>query len=270
MASKMHVSSPARLPIASAGPILALWAVPRSMSTAFAKAMSLGEGVTVLHEPFTDCYYFGPQRRSRRYGDSDVVASVDGDAVTAGIVKAGQEGRRVFFKELGFQAHAYVEDGFLQTLANTILIRHPSRVIASLLHLKPDFSEEELGFVAIDHLFARIERLQGKPPLVIDGERFRANPGDTLQRYCRAHALAYSEAMLHWQSGNLRTWLPHERESQQPWHRTLESSHTILPPSGAIPALNLPPERQPLLERALAIYTKLLALAMAPCEPLHR
>ena len=60
--------------------ILALWAVPRSTSTAFAKAISGGEGVRVLHEPFTDCYYFGPQRRSKRYGDSPIVAGYDAAA----------------------------------------------------------------------------------------------------------------------------------------------------------------------------------------------
>lgn len=174
-----------------------------------------------------------------------------------------------FSRSLVFQAHAYVEDEFLLSLANTILIRHPSRVIASLLRLKPDFSEEELGFVAIDQLFQRMQRLQGKPPLVIEGERFRANPGDTLRRYCTANSLGYSAAMLHWQSGNLRTWLPHEHESQQPWHRTLESSQTILPPSGQIPTLHLAPEQQALLERALAIYTRLLDLAMPTSEPMH-
>ena len=43
-----------------------IWAVPRSVSTAFEKALSRSQGVVAVHEPFTDCYYFGPTRRSSR------------------------------------------------------------------------------------------------------------------------------------------------------------------------------------------------------------
>ena len=242
--------------------ILALWAVPRSTSTAFAKAISGGEGVRVLHEPFTDCYYFGPQRRSSRYGDSPVVAGFDAAAAQEFILSAAAEPDRIFVKDLAFQAYHYLQDDLLSKLTSTVLIRHPQRVMASLLRLKPDFTEEELGFQALDALSQRITRLQGRPPAIIEGEQFRAQPRQTLLHFCTTNGLPFSEAMLRWGSGSLRPWLPHESESQRKCHATLENSQTILPPSGSLPALDISGQHQAMLERALEIYDRLTAPAL--------
>lgn len=243
-------------------PILALWAVPRSTSTAFAKAISGAPGIKVLHEPFTDCYYFGPQRRSRRYGDSPVVADFDPAAAQDLILSAAAGTDRIFVKELAFQAYHYLQDDLLHRVSSTVLIRHPLRVMASLLHLKPDFSEEEYGFQALDTLVQRITGLQGGPPAIIEGEQFRTNPRETLRLFCSANHLPYSDAMLNWSSGSLRLWLPHESESQQKWHTTLERSQTILPPSPSLPELELSGQQQAMLERAMEIYERLAALAL--------
>lgn len=239
--------------------ILGLWAVPRSMSTAFAKAISGSPGVHVLHEPFTDCYYFGPQRRSRRYGNSATVSHFDAASAKELILSSadGSKPSRVFFKDLAFQAYHYVHDDLLQRIASTMMIRHPQRVMASLLRLKPDFSEEELGFQALEALDRRITELQGRPPCIIEGEQFRANPSQTLLRFCKSHGLIFSDAMLSWGSGSLRPWLPHERESQQKWHATLERSQTILPPADSVPSLDLSPLQQAMMDRALEIYARL-------------
>lgn len=252
--------------------ILTIWAVPRSTSTAFAKAISGAPGVRVLHEPFTDCYYFGPQRRSSRYGDSPVVATFDAAAAQELILAAAAEADRLFVKELAFQAYHYLQDDFLRKLNSTMLIRHPLRVIASLIRLKPDFSEEELGYQALDSLYQRITELQGKPPMLIDGDQFRSHPRQILEQFCASNHLPFSDAMLHWGSGALRRWLPHERESQQKWHATLEGSTTILPPAGSLPAPALSPQQRAMLERALEIYNRLTASApdqrpQAPAQP---
>jgi hypothetical protein len=228
------------------------------MSTAFAKAISGCPEVLVLHEPFTDCYYFGPQRRSSRYGDSAAVVDFDAAAAVAAIHRASAStNRTVFFKDLAFQAYHYVPDHLLAQAANTLLIRHPARVMASLMRLKPDFSEEELGFQALDALHRRISDLQSAPPPVLEGEWFRSHPRLILRDFCEAHDLPFSEGMLRWTSGTLRPWLPHEGESQQKWHSTLESSSTILPPEGPAPRLVLSTPQQEMLERALEIYDRL-------------
>lgn len=242
--------------------ILALWAVPRSMSTAFEKAISGSPDVEIVHEPFTDCYYFCPQRRSKRYGDSVTVEKFDRYAAMELITNvANATPSKIFFKELAFQAFHYVDNDFMLRIANTFIIRHPARVISSLLRLKPDFTEEELGFHALNDLYDRVTSLTGKPPSVIEGEQFRANPQKTLKSFCSNHGIRYTNDMLNWGSGLLRPWLPHEVESQKKWHATLENSQTILPPTSIASSIELSQKQAKMYTRAREIYDKMLNLS---------
>ncbi|MFM7170500.1 MAG: hypothetical protein ACKOYH_06570 [Cyanobium sp.] len=249
--------------------MLALWAVPRSVSTAFAKAISGSNGVSVLHEPFTDCYYFGPNRRSMRYGNRPIVAHFDERAAMELILSAARSDcKTLFIKELAFQALPFVQDELLSRVASTLLVRHPTRVIASLLRLKPDFTEDELGFQALDALDLRITALRGTPPMVIEGEQFRTHPRQTLLHFCSIHGLRFSDEMLNWSMGAMRPWLPHERESQQKWHATLERSQTILPSTDTVSALHLSREQEDMRMRALEIYDRFLRRERLMAGPL--
>ena len=51
--------------------ILALWATPRSTSTAFERVMSNRGDLTCLHEPFSEAFYYGEDRRNDRYFKAD-------------------------------------------------------------------------------------------------------------------------------------------------------------------------------------------------------
>lgn len=51
--------------------IVFLWATPRSVSTALERSLMQSPELKVVHEPFTDAYFFGPRRRSARYGRKD-------------------------------------------------------------------------------------------------------------------------------------------------------------------------------------------------------
>src|SRR5215216_4739762 len=48
---------------------IALWAVPRSISTAFERVFVEREDFEVLHEPFSASYYYSEDRLSDRYSD---------------------------------------------------------------------------------------------------------------------------------------------------------------------------------------------------------
>ena len=50
---------------------IALWAAPRSISTAFERIFVEREDFEVYHEPFAASYYFSEQRRSDRYPDKE-------------------------------------------------------------------------------------------------------------------------------------------------------------------------------------------------------
>jgi hypothetical protein len=167
----------------------------------------------------------------------------------------------VVFKDLCFQAASYVSDSFLASMKNTFILRHPDLVFGSLRRLKPDFTEEEFGFVPLGQIFDRVTEL-GQTRVVVEGEVFRAAPEPILRAYCALVGLPFEPEMLRWRSGRLRRWEPHEAESQAKWHSTLEASTGIEPPSPDPP----PPasELGDVYTRAVDIYRRVAAHALSP------
>lgn len=236
--------------------VVCAWATPRSVSTAFEKTFTRRANTTVVHEPFTNCYYFGPHRRSSRYGDVATANGHDGPAAIAGILEIG--GPQVFVKDLAFQAEPYLSDGFLAGVTNTFLLRHPQLVYQSLRPLKGDFTEDEFGFTALQHLFRRVTSELGRPPIVVEGTLFRRAPRNVLRRYCERIGWTFDHQMLHWDDGRIRPWGPGEEQSQARWHATLESSHEILPPAD-VDDVEIPRDRLSIFRRAVDIYEEISA-----------
>ena len=48
---------------------IALWAVPRSISTAFERVFVERDDFEIFHEPFSASYYYSEERLSDRYSD---------------------------------------------------------------------------------------------------------------------------------------------------------------------------------------------------------
>ncbi|MEH1017000.1 hypothetical protein V6U90_28370 [Micromonospora sp. CPCC 206060] len=232
---------------------IAVWAAPRSVSTAFEKTFANRSDTTVVHEPFTDCYYFGRARRSDRYGEQPHKADRDGRWAVAQI--DGNDGPVVFVKDLAFQAEPYLSDDYLAGITNTFILRHPATVLASLSPLKPDFTEEEFGFLALGRLWRRVHAL-GQSPVVVEGDTFRSRPAAVLGEYCDRVGLAFDPRMLHWNDGRIRPWSPDEQESQAKWHATLESSTSIIPPATR-PPVPVPARLRPAYDRAVRIYEEI-------------
>jgi len=238
--------------------VIALWAVPRSVSTAFEKALSRHPQVGVVHEPFTDCYYFGRERRSSRYGLQPAKAGFD--AAAAGRAIDAQRSPVVFVKDLAFQARPYVADDFLASVTNTFIVRHPAVVLRSLQQLKPDFTEDEFGFIALHGLWKRVHQL-GHRRVVVEGDGFRADPVGVLRRYCAAVGVEFVPKMLSWSDVRIRVWDASEEQSQARWHRTLESSVGVIPPSPR-EAVDVPPQQRGSYDRALEVYMSIAADAL--------
>ncbi len=228
-----------------------MWATPRSVSTAFEKAVSQSTDVDILHEPYTHSYYFGPRRRSARYGDAQVHAD---EHPLAAMRASGAP--VLFVKELAFQAEPFVEDDIFREVHHCFMLRHPKLVIQSLLPLKPDFTEHELGFVALHRMLDRIRCYQRDVP-VVDGTLFRQQPEAVLRCFCKHVGLEYSPSMLTWEDGRLRTWRDDEAESQAKWHKTLERSHGVIPPDPTAQEFSVPPGLSEMYNCALLIYAEL-------------
>jgi Sulfotransferase domain len=242
------------------GRCVVLWAVPRSVSTAFERTFVGRDGFDVLHEPYTPSYYFSRSRRSARYGDQPELADYDANGRLIELFDAAAA--HVFVKDLAFQAAPYVSDEVLRRATNTFMIRHPQRVLASLLPLKPDASEEELGFLPLYELWTRVHRLAGEvAPILVEGDRFRRHPHAVLEKFCSRTGLPFDPACLSWSQGRIRDWEPSEAQCQQKWHATLERSKGVIPPQDDT-ALEIPSRFRGPYRNALAVYQEMLRHAL--------
>ena len=214
------------------------------------------EQFDVLHEPFTDCYYFGKDRQSNRYGDAAEKREISGASVCRQILAPGSKKR--FVKELCFQADSYISDEFIRRVTSAFIVRSPDAVFSSLIKLKPDFTEHEFGYTALEKIWGKVSALQDEPPLLIDGDDFRADPSRSLTAFCAMAGIAYDAKMLSWSDGRIRPWGSDEAESQAKWHKTLELSSGIIPPFPR-EEVPVPEERQELMLNAWRVYRDIMS-----------
>ena len=231
-----------------------LWATPRSVSTAFERVMKNSEELVIFHEPYTEVYYFGPDRTSKRYGDIDFSDKYTSVEVNRKVFKECSD-KKIFMKELAFQAERYIDDEILSLAKNIFITSHPHRVYTSLNKVKPDFTEDEFGFSALGRIYDRVMKFQ-EETIVVDGIGFRNSPQTVIKKVCDFMSINYTEDLLSWSTGRIREWKPEEVESQLKYHSTLESSKRILP--AATQELScIKSEHSAIVERAEAIYEKL-------------
>jgi hypothetical protein len=126
--AQTHVSRQRRIPMWQARPVpvLAVWATPRTVSTAFERMMIERCDHLVLDEPWSRAYHFGPERRSDRshltFPESTYAA------VEAGFTddEAGSEAQRVLFDRV-----CDVTGSTPPVIDSDALRADPDRVVAS-------------------------------------------------------------------------------------------------------------------------------------------
>ena len=200
------------------------------MSTALEKSISQNSAVKVLHEPFTNDYYFSTVRRSSRYSDACTGFNpheLSGeDAIFANLCHAGF----LVVKELAFQGEPFISDTLLQNSDHVLLTRHPSLVYDSLVRIKPDFTEDEFGYLALHRIVRRLEKIGKLPVLALDGTDLQANPELVVAGVCKILGIPFEKKMLGWEDGRVRKWSADEELSQRRWHGTLEQSKGFIKP----------------------------------------
>jgi len=182
-------------------PIIALWAVPRSTSTAFEWMMRQRGDLDCLHEPFGEAWYQGEEPLWQRFKP--------GDKVTPGLtlestwqdIKNRAKDRPVFIKDFPhYVSHLWDED-FLSHFTHAFLIRDPALTITSMHDKWPDFHEGEVGFPEQRALFDLLSALNGAPPPVFDSDDLLENPHDMVARFCSAVGIDFMESALSWEPG---------------------------------------------------------------------
>ena len=218
-------------------PPLALWTTPRSVSTAFERMIMERGDFTVLHEPFSEHYYYGPGKRSDRY--EAIRPHATPTRILEAIDDAGTE-RRVFLKDMASHVRDLVDPGFVARFQHTFLVRDPAWALPSLEAKWPDFTEEEAGYTALAELVDAVDAA-GEQPVIIDSLDVRSDPRGTIGAYCAAVGIPFVPDALEWSPGMPGGW-----ELWEDWHHDVAASDGFRPR-----APGPPPEPGP---RARAVY----------------
>lgn len=231
---------------------IALWCVPRSISTAFERVFVEREDFEVLHEPFSASYYHSEERLSERYDDEDAKPENNYENVLSEVLRPRE--RRTFLKDMAYQAKPLLGPDLVPKFVNTFIVRDPKYVLASMYKMWPDFTFEEAGYEELYRLF-RLCRDAGQEPVVVDAMTFSENPVGVLSVYCERLGIPFDKRSLSWQPGEVEEW-----ESWEEWHEEAQRSSGIERADRRDPVL--PPELEEMYERCLPAYYELAAYAI--------
>ena len=182
--------------------IVALWAIPRSTSTAFEWMMRQRGDLDCLHEPFGEAWYQGEDPMWPRYKEGEVTTpgltleSVWDD------IKARAEKGPVFIKDFPHYINHMWDPEFLSHFTHAFLIRDPAKTISSMYNKWPDFDELEVGFPEQRALFDLLTALNdGKTPPVVDSDDLLENPHDMTKAFCDSVGIPFIPEALTWEAG---------------------------------------------------------------------
>ena len=235
---------------------IALWAVPRSISTAFERVFVERDDFEVFHEPFSASYYYSQDRLSERYGDEKPDPENDYARVLARVLEPRV--KRVFVKDMAYHAKPLLNPEFAASFTNTFILRDPKYVLTSLNKMWPDFTLEETGYEHLWRLFRLATRV-GQNPVVIDAMTFSENPVGVLAAYCERVGVPFDPDSLSWQPREVQRW-----ESWDGWHDEAQNSTGIKRAERR--DFELPSELERAYEQCLPYYYR-LAAHVTPVKP---
>ena len=246
--------------------IIALWAVPRSTSTAFEWMMRQRGDLDCLHEPFGEAWYQGEAPLWPRFKP--------GDKTTPGLTleSAWEDIRRrarsgpVFIKDFPHYICDMWDAQFLSCFTHAFLIRDPAKTLTSIYDKWPDFDEREVGFAEQRALFDLVAELDGKPPPVIDSDDLLENPRAMTEAFCAAVDIPFIESALRWEKGGDPS--AHSWWDGGSFHANLAQSTGLTPQKRQYVDLRKTPARvQQLHRRLLPHYLHLHRHRISPAQP---
>ena len=181
--------------------IVALWAIPRSTSTAFEWMMRQRGDLECLHEPFGEAWYQGEAPLWPRFKPGEkTTPGLTLERVWEDIQVRAAKGP-LFLKDFPHYINHMWTPAFLSHFTHAFLIRDPALTITSMHDKWPDFDELEVGFPEQRALFDLLWALHGTPPPVIDSDDLLENPEATTRAFCDAVGIPFIAEALTWAPG---------------------------------------------------------------------
>jgi hypothetical protein len=228
---------------------IALWAVPRSISTAFERVFVERGDFKVLHEPFSTSYYYSEERQHDRYVDEEPREEYNFDRVLASITAESE--KPVFFKDMAYYVKPLMSPEFVSQFTNTFIIREPKYVLASLYKKWQDFTLEETGYEQLHRLYRTATEDCGQESVVVDAQDFSENPEAVIRAYCERLGIPFRSDALSWEKREVPEW-----EMWDGWHDRVQNS-TGIRPQKPKEAVELPEHLAPVYDYCRPFYEKL-------------
>ena len=207
---------------------LAIWSVPRTISTAMMRSWGNRPDTYVCDEPLYAHYL--QVTGARHPGAGEVIRCHEADwrKVVAWLTGPVPEGKRIFYqKQMAHHLLPQIGDEWLASLTNCFLIRDPAEMLPSLLRFLPHAALADTGLPQQVALFDRMRRETGRTPPVVDAADVLRDPRGTLGRLCEAVGVPFMEKMLAWPPGRRPTdgiWAKY-------WYASVEESTGFRPPA---------------------------------------
>lgn len=220
--------------------ILALWATPRSTSTAFEWAMGHRGDMTCFHEPYNEAFYYGEDWRNDRYFIADPKLKVSQGLTITSVHKKLvdlAQSNSVFIKDFAYSVMHMADNNFLDAHTHTFLIRDPEKVITSMHSRWPDITLAEIGFEDLHTLFNRIADKTGSTPVVLDSDELLENPEKGMIAYCNAVGIPYISEALTWEDQKKNEKKPTWNTDEHGFHDSLKASKGLAKQKRNYPAL---------------------------------
>ena len=241
---------------------LTLWATPRSTSTAFEWMMRERGDFECFHEPWNELYYYGQDRRSDRDAGVRARPGHSYASIWTELTTAAERGP-IFVKDFVYSVEHDLDDGKLDAMTHTFLVRDPKLVVQGLAKHWPDCTFEEVGFESLHRLFHRIADRDGVAPPLMYSDDLIEEPAGTVRAYCAAVGIPFVAEALEWEPGDRRevSWYG---EGTGPWHDQLRQSTGFGRPKTDYPPLEDSERLVDLYERSLPLFEDLLAHRLVP------
>lgn len=236
-------------------PVRALWAVPRSASTAFERMVIERGDHHVLDEPFSAAYYHGPERRSPRYPVSEPSATVA--RIVADVDRAARR-EPVFVKDMAYHPGPELDRALSSSWCHSFLVRDPRWSIPSMARIWPDLTEEEAGFTALARAVDWAPEAGGDP-VVINSDDLCRDPAGIVEAWCAAMDLDPDPTALRWEPGMRPEW-----ERWRDWYGASAESTGFAPLRAGGPPTVDDPRLRDLIEASLPLYAELAANCVSP------
>ena len=203
--------------------VIAMWAHPRALSTAFERMVLARGDVTVVHEPLVTLLDDGAVPLTT--ADGRTVTATSPAEVVAHLTELGRHGP-VFVKdtlEYRYQ-HLFDHPETIADFTHTFIVREPARTISSHYAIKPTVSCSDIGYEHQWELFELVRATAHRPPVVILAEDLLADPAGLVATWCAAVGLPFLPAALRWTPGDRSEW-----QRTRKWHLDAERTAGFQP-----------------------------------------